>query len=152
MTNPPSETFLDLSLLVLSSFASISRHNNDIDNGCIWLCFQSVDNRIMSSKSLVACIVPTTRTSLPKRIHVWELLNEYYAMKVSGFECCNQRTYLSCNGRLYLFHWKHSALIWNWEKWQLLLRKMLRSTHHITTVLNAVAFIWMVTLRISSTD
>ncbi|KAM7439161.1 Rab GTPase binding [Porites harrisoni] len=42
---------------------------------------RSVDNRIISSKSLVACIVPTTRTSLPKRMHIWELFNEYYAMK-----------------------------------------------------------------------
>ncbi|KAK2568381.1 RUN domain-containing protein 1 [Acropora cervicornis] len=39
------------------------------------------DNRMISSKSLVACIVPTTRTSLPKRMHIWELFNEYYGMK-----------------------------------------------------------------------
>lgn len=39
------------------------------------------DNRIISSKSLVACIVPTTRSSLPKRMHIWELFNEYYEMK-----------------------------------------------------------------------
>ena len=45
-----------------------------------------VDNRLISSKSLVACIVPTTRTSLPKRMHVWELFNEYYGMKVSKNE------------------------------------------------------------------
>ena len=49
-----------------------------------FILFQSVgDNRMISSKSLVACIVPTTRTSLPKRMHIWELFNEYYGMKVS---------------------------------------------------------------------
>ncbi|XP_048580986.1 RUN domain-containing protein 1 isoform X3 [Nematostella vectensis] len=42
---------------------------------------RSVDSRIISSKSLVACIVPTTRTSLPKKMHVWELFNEYYNLK-----------------------------------------------------------------------
>lgn len=42
---------------------------------------RSVDNRLISSKSLVACIVPTTRSSLPKRMHIWELFNEYYGMK-----------------------------------------------------------------------
>ena len=57
--------------------------NQYMSIGYVRLCFQSVDNRIMSSKSLVACIVPTTRTSLPKRMHVWELFNEYYGMKVS---------------------------------------------------------------------
>ncbi|EDO47845.1 predicted protein, partial [Nematostella vectensis] len=40
-----------------------------------------VNSRIISSKSLVACIVPTTRTSLPKKMHVWELFNEYYNLK-----------------------------------------------------------------------
>lgn len=42
---------------------------------------RSVDNRLISSKSLVACIVPTTRSSFPKRMHIWELFNEYYGMK-----------------------------------------------------------------------
>ena len=54
-----------------------------ICNCFVRVCFQSVDSRLISSKSLVACIVPTTRTSLPKRIHIWELFNEYYGMKVS---------------------------------------------------------------------
>lgn len=42
---------------------------------------RTVDHRLISSKSLVACIVPTTRSSLPKRMHIWELFNEYYGMK-----------------------------------------------------------------------
>lgn len=48
-----------------------------LQHGLVW----SVDSRLISSKSLVACIVPTTRTSLPKRMHIWELFNEYYGMK-----------------------------------------------------------------------
>ncbi|XP_078366538.1 RUN domain-containing protein 1-like [Oculina patagonica] len=42
---------------------------------------RAVDHRLISSKSLVACIVPTTRSTLPKRMHIWELFNEYYGMK-----------------------------------------------------------------------
>ena len=56
------------------------------------LCFQTVDHRLISSKSLVACIVPTTRSSLPKRMHIWELFNEYYGMKVSHISTNKSRT------------------------------------------------------------
>ncbi|KXJ17647.1 RUN domain-containing protein 1 [Exaiptasia diaphana] len=42
---------------------------------------RNVDSRLISSKSLVACIVPTTRTSLPQRMHIWELFNSYYSLK-----------------------------------------------------------------------
>ena len=63
------------------------------------MCFQCVDNRLISSKSLVACIVPTTRSSLPKRMHVWELFNEYYGMKVSVvyFYCVQIILYITPN-------------------------------------------------------
>jgi len=42
---------------------------------------RALENRLISSKSLVGCIVPTTRTSLPKRMHVWELFDDYFLLK-----------------------------------------------------------------------